>query len=602
MGKGAGSGRGAVVGDVPVALSSSSSSIPVAKAFTVHVPPKGLENVGNTCYANAALQCLLSTSLSHALLQPDLLAIFRRYASNSNLLTLGSGSVDSNDDDDARQQEKLTRRELRRKRRETKKNKEKSDWLTRQLTVITREYTSPEPEQQSWFFGSQTTIVNPGSITKHPDRLSKCLRPYQQEDAHEFMRALLSALTMNGQNRQLSSLFDGLLESAVTCQVCGRSSLTRDRYMDLSLDICAGHVHTIGDALCEFTKTELLDHDNMVMCSTCKVKQPVTKGLRLATAPSILVCHLKRFAFNNYGRMVRLGKHVHFPLKLEIGDYMSRVNKAKPPPYELVGVLVHEGLSCESGHYLAYVKCQNDWYKANDSIISKVDVDVVLTQQAYILMYEVAGMRSSTMQKVNVIQKSWTHEDMPDAPHFDASRAPDSGCSSVYNLLCNFSETNDAIVRDFCCGVASVLESKAKSPAPNSQYRTESGPVYEISAPTSDNRRNRRYNPDCDDTVGGSTHGDQSTVYTTDSSQISVLRRSNSGGNLREVENEASRAYHGRPSNVRTHSFTESDPGVKDHSQSVRKPRTFARAIPPPSRPPRPGHKRRHSASAPRRN
>jgi ubiquitin C-terminal hydrolase len=50
--------------------------------------------------------------------------------------------------------------------------------------------------------------------------------------------------------------------------------------MDLSLDICAKHVHTIGDALCEFTKTELLDHDNMVMCSTCKVKQPVTKGLR----------------------------------------------------------------------------------------------------------------------------------------------------------------------------------------------------------------------------------------------------------------------------------------------------------------------------------
>ena len=50
---------------------------------------------------------------------------------------------------------------------------------------------------------------------------------------------------------------------------------------------------------------------------------------------------------------------------------MSRVNKAKPPPYELVGVLVHQGGTCESGHYLAYVKCHSKWYKANDSGVSE---------------------------------------------------------------------------------------------------------------------------------------------------------------------------------------------------------------------------------------
>ena len=105
--------------------------------------------------------------------------------------------------------------------------RENCTWLTRELKSITLEYQHPETPQvagrtpssssaattslmlSSWLSPStaNTVVVDPGSITKHPDRLSKCLNPYQQEDAHEFLRALLSTLVMNGQNKQLSSLF-----------------------------------------------------------------------------------------------------------------------------------------------------------------------------------------------------------------------------------------------------------------------------------------------------------------------------------------------------------------------------------------------------------
>ena len=63
--------------------------------------PKGLTNVGNTCYANAALQCLLSTALTSALLDPKTVPVLRRYSSNPNLLAMGSGSVDSSDEDES---------------------------------------------------------------------------------------------------------------------------------------------------------------------------------------------------------------------------------------------------------------------------------------------------------------------------------------------------------------------------------------------------------------------------------------------------------------------------------------------------------------------
>mmetsp|Transcript_9031 Transcript_9031/g.12985 ORF Transcript_9031/g.12985 Transcript_9031/m.12985 type:complete len:382 (-) Transcript_9031:265-1410(-) len=289
---------------------------------------------------------------------------------------------------------------------------EKCQWLTGQLTDVTRIYTSThlnlndnsdEANKNSiqWqnlfqifsLTKDQQRIVDPGGITRHVNKISPCLRPYQQEDAHEFLRSLLSTLTLDGRNKRLSSLFDGLLESAVTCQSCHRASITRDRYMDLSLDIQGQGIKDLGGALQHFTQTELLDKDNKVMCERCNTKRIVSKGLRLATAPTVLVCHLKRFAFNIYGQTTRLSKFIKYPMRLEIGDFMSRANQSKPPPYELVGVLVHAGQSCERGHYLAFVKSGDSWYKANDEEVTLVDETVVLRQQAYILFYEVEGMR-----------------------------------------------------------------------------------------------------------------------------------------------------------------------------------------------------------------
>lgn len=434
--------------------------------------PKGLSNVGNTCYANATLQCLLSTALTSALLDPQTVPILRRYSSNPNLLAMGSGSVDSDDEggDDynveedgilrvldshgvasaeaaaaaisnsRREKKKGPKKgslnnaingynfgedEAKRKEREKRKMEENCKWLTSELTSVTQDYMDESMSARNigasrtsmigaWLSstagtdndkGCEPVVVNPGSITRHPDRLSKCLRPYQQEDAHEFLRALLSTLVMNGHNKQLSSLFDGLLESSVTCQTCGRASLTRDRYMDLSLDIHNVDIATLDDALYEFTKTETLTEDNAVICQKCRKKRTVTKGLRLATAPSILVCHLKRFAYDSYGRLVRLHKRITFPQCLEIGDFMSNLNKARPPPYDLVGVLVHQGQTCASGHYLAFVKKNGVWFKCNDSEVTQVDEETVMMQQAYILMYEVAEMRENACFKPKALQK-----------------------------------------------------------------------------------------------------------------------------------------------------------------------------------------------------
>lgn len=236
--------------------------------------------------------------------------------------------------------------------------------------------------------------------------------------------------------------------------------------MDLSLDIERPHIQTLYDALGDFTKTELLTGENKAHCSRCETKRTVSKGLRLATAPSILVTHLKRFAFDKSGRMVRLSKKIEFPLKLEIGDYMSRVNKARPPPYELVAVLVHQGVSCDYGHYYAYVKQCGEWYRCNDSSVEPVDVETVLNQQAYMLMYEVAEMREKhgfpSPNKAVSSQTTFAND-------------RESGFSFV-SMLCGM-DYDEHILDNVCCYAKSFTRksSKPTEEDDNSVVRNEAG-------------------------------------------------------------------------------------------------------------------------------
>jgi len=103
----------------------------------------------------------------------------------------------------------------------------------------------------------------------------------------------------------------------------------------------------------------------------------------------VLTIQLKRFDFTkSLSGSGKIGKIIDFDEVLSLGPYMSKSHQHENPIYHLYAVLVHQGSSCNSGHYYCFVKNSNGiWYEMNDSSVSQVSLKTVLRQPAYLLFY-----------------------------------------------------------------------------------------------------------------------------------------------------------------------------------------------------------------------
>ena len=108
--------------------------------------------------------------------------------------------------------------------------------------------------------------------------------------------------------------------------------------------------------------------------------------MNLKNLAKVLTLQLKRFDYNRGFNGGKINKFIQYPLSLNLQPYMS--SRKDPVPYSLYAVLVHEGFSCNSGHYYCYVKAPNGtWYLMNDSQVMASSQDKVLHQNAYLLFY-----------------------------------------------------------------------------------------------------------------------------------------------------------------------------------------------------------------------
>lgn len=216
---------------------------------------------------------------------------------------------------------------------------------------------------------------------------------------------------LSGDTSLIVDFFQGQYLSQLQCLTCKHTSTTYNAFSSLSLPIASpkllGQHTSLKTCFDEFVKPEVLDGDNAWNCPHCRRKRKTVKTLQISRLPPILVIHLKRFKRSAMGGTTKLETPVDYPLRnLDLTKYwpqlhqdygeeqmniLSRIpTRGQNPPfiYDLRAVTLHHG-SLRGGHYTAVVqKPGRGWFYFDDSNVSQVKEQAAVSKHAYVLVYK----------------------------------------------------------------------------------------------------------------------------------------------------------------------------------------------------------------------
>lgn len=211
--------------------------------------PKGLNNVGNTCYLNSGLQMLIQNQ-----------GFCKLILDNQN----------------------------------------KSENLKVMADFIKEYYTS---SQRS---------VTPSDIKKMVGNKNKIFRGNSQQDSAEFIVYLLDILH-DDLKGELNNLFQIKSETIIKCKLkrCLKTSTTIENNNYLILPINSSD-ETLDDCYRGYKVHEKLEGDDMYYCDACKAKRIASKRLQVVGWSDNLIVWLKRFE-NNGHRLSKNNKEIEIP-------------------------------------------------------------------------------------------------------------------------------------------------------------------------------------------------------------------------------------------------------------------------------------------------
>lgn len=144
-------------------------------------------------------------------------------------------------------------------------------------------------------------------------------------------------------------------------------------------------VQNLLDCLSKSAEVEKLDQHNMWYCGQCKKHVEALRTYQMYKSPKYLILHLMRFK-SRYQNSEKNGLFIDFPIHgLDLNSVI--LSAKKPNVYDLYAVSNHFG-GTGGGHYTAFVKHQDNWFEIDDSHVSLVSPQKIVSSSAYILFYK----------------------------------------------------------------------------------------------------------------------------------------------------------------------------------------------------------------------
>lgn len=343
--------------------------------------PSGLVNLGNTCFLNSALQALAAvlTTQHHRFPEESLPAM-----GPIGIALLGT------------------------------------------LRAIPSSVGATEAASMSRKKGSSRhgNVIEPSVFLGAISKRYKEFRRLRQQDSHDFLRLLFNVLDDEhkeavgkmgkGAPKALHQLcFGGSQLSRVTCKACKTVTEVEEAFLDLSLAIppvgelegLVSHMRSLStedayvpsggddtslqDMLAFWARPSQLANENAFACENCPrdddgakfVYRPATLQSRLKVLPPCLILHLQRFSITGVGkRGIRLSKdhtHIAIPETIDLAPFLPEGHPARVQGgarYRLTALVIHEGSSVDSGHYVAVMRYGHgdDWWYASDTSVKRI--------------------------------------------------------------------------------------------------------------------------------------------------------------------------------------------------------------------------------------
>ena len=124
--------------------------------------------------------------------------------------------------------------------------------------------------------------------------------------------------------------------------------------------------------------------DNQMHCNICGMDTNGFQCSSFYSLPEIIVINLNR----GHGNIYNVG--IKFQENIDLSNY-AEMYYEKNNNFKLIGIITHFGPSGISGHYIAFCfeKDKNAWYKFNDSMVTESNFqEASTTGDIYVLFYE----------------------------------------------------------------------------------------------------------------------------------------------------------------------------------------------------------------------
>lgn len=179
-----------------------------------------------------------------------------------------------------------------------------------------------------------------------------------QHDVHELNRILFDRIEKQLRGTRIheliNQLYRGTVVNRIVCRSCGHRSERVEDFLDVSLVV--RDFASVEASLAAFVEDELLNGDNLYECGGCKAKVEALKGVRFRELPPVLIVSLSRFEYDpQTWQRVKNARSFPFPRVLQMSPYMEDPVAHPQAPYDLFGVVIHQGAQASFGHYHTYL-------------------------------------------------------------------------------------------------------------------------------------------------------------------------------------------------------------------------------------------------------